>query len=213
AEYTYNGKKYLLPKNDGKNSIHGLVRDINFDYETENTQAIFTTVLNDASYPGSARISIIYKLEKNRFTTGVIIESLDHSIPVEVGFHPYFHIEKPYSINYKSSLKMMNYIDDYFPDGTYKEVNLKNNDLSQMSLDNTFLPEDNSMQLKYGNHVIAITRNNMPYIVLYNGSSAGSDSIAIEPMTGAPDVYHNHIGLAKLEPGEKFECSYSISLR
>ncbi|MEM0139200.1 MAG: aldose 1-epimerase, partial [Ferroplasma sp.] len=42
AEYTYNGKKYLLPKNDGKNSIHGLVRDINFDYETENTQAIFT---------------------------------------------------------------------------------------------------------------------------------------------------------------------------
>ena len=31
AEYTYDNRNYQLPRNDGKNSIHGLVRDLIFD--------------------------------------------------------------------------------------------------------------------------------------------------------------------------------------
>ena len=31
AEYSFNNKQYSLPENDGKNSIHGLVRELPFD--------------------------------------------------------------------------------------------------------------------------------------------------------------------------------------
>ena len=52
----------------------------------------------------------------------------------------------------------------------------------------------------------------MPYIVIYNGEHAGNNAVAIEPMTGAPDAYHNGIGIISLDKGNEFKCSYSIEV-
>ncbi len=212
AEYSYNGKHYNLPENDGNNSIHGLVRDIQFDYILNEKSVKFTTTLDSKYYPGKANITLKYTIENNSFITEASIKSLDSKIPVEIGFHPYFYAEPPYKIYYDSELKKLEYTDNYFPDGKLINENLNNIDLSKMDLDNAFIAENKAITLKYANTSIKITRKNMHYIVLYNGLYTEKKSIAIEPMTGAPDVFHNHMGLIELDKGQTFECSYSITL-
>jgi len=38
-------------------------------------------------------------------------------------------------------------------------------------------------------------------------------AVAVEPMSGAPDAYHNGMGLKILRPGEAAEFSFEISFR
>ncbi len=209
AEYKYKDVKYNLPKNDGNNSIHGLIRNETFDYKkTENGIEFYKNFENN-SYPGRAFIKINYEMKNKSFNTYFYVKSLDREIPVEIGFHPYFYINGSYSIDYNKDLKMMNYMDTYFPDGTYTDMNFKNKDLSNIILDNAFYL-DNDIVLKDEKHTVKIIRYNMPYTVLYNGLYANGDSIAIEPMTGAPDAFNNGIGLINLKKDQEFKCGYSI---
>ena len=83
--------------------------------------------------------------------------------------------------------------------------------MNRLKLDNAFLIESDIL-LSDENHRVLIKRKNMPFAVIYNGEYAGENAVAIEPMTGAPDVYHSEIGLVNLEKGKIFQCSYSISL-
>ncbi|MEM0132380.1 aldose 1-epimerase [Acidiplasma sp.] len=212
GEYEYKNQLYKLPKNDGNNSIHGLIRDFNFEYDADNKNEItFSGIFQHPGYPGRAQIKINYVISQNKFITNFYVKSLDLQIPVEVGFHPYFLVSGRYTLNYNGKLKMMNYMDTYFPDGTYTDFDLNDHDLSSYSLDNAFKLHGD-IKLIYDDHEIRIHRKNMDYIVLYNGRYASGKSIAIEPMTGAPDVYHNKIGLINLKKDEIFECGYEIEL-
>jgi aldose 1-epimerase len=105
----------------------------------------------------------------------------------------------------------MNYVDTYFPDGTYTDLDLKNKNLLDIVLDNAFYL-DSDIILNDDAHTVKIIRYNMPYIVLYNGIYANRNSIAIEPMTGAPNVFNNHIGLINLKKNHEFKCGYSVEL-
>ncbi len=211
AVYYYNGKEYNLPANDGKNSIHGLVRDILFNYIAGKNYVEFYTYFRDSSYPGIAEISIRYEIHENVFSTLFTVKSVSGSIPVEIGFHPYFNVTGKYSIDYSGNAMELKYKDGYFPDGNYFPVDLKNKDMSEINLDNVFLINSDIL-LRDENHEIIIKSENMPYTVIYNGKYAGDNSVAIEPMTGAPDVYHNKMGLIDLEKGRTFQCAYSIEL-
>jgi aldose 1-epimerase len=211
AVYNYKGKEYRLPQNDGKNSIHGLVRDMLFNYIAGKNYTEFYTYFSSESYPGVAEISVRYEVHENEFRTVFTVKSISGTIPVEIGFHPYFTVTGRYSIGYTGEALELEYRDRYFPDGKYIPVNLKYTDLRELSLDNAFLIDSNIL-LEDEHHRILIKRENMPYTVIYNGEYAGNNAIALEPMTGAPDVYHNGIGLIELEKGRVFRCSYSVSL-
>ena len=139
------------------------------------------------------------------------MKSISGSIPVEIGFHPYFMVTGKYSIDYSGNAMELEYRDEYFPDGRYLPVDLRKADLRTTKFDNAFL-FDSDISLRDENHEILIKKKNMPYTVIYNCEYAGNDAVAVEPMTGAPDVYHNGMGLITLEKGEKFRCSYSVSL-
>lgn len=211
AVYDYNGREYRLPKNDGKNSIHGLVRDILFNYISGKSYVEFYTYFRNRSYPGNAEISVRYEIHKNEFKTIFTVKSVLGVIPVEIGFHPYFTVTGKYSIDYMGNAVELQYRDQYFPDGRYVQVNLRKTDLRTLKLDNAY-KIDSDIYLRDEIHEILIRKENMPYTVIYNGKYAGNNAIAVEPMTGAPDVYHNGMGLIKLENREKFQCSYSVSL-
>ncbi len=212
AVYRYNGRKYRLPKNDGKNSIHGLVRDVLFNYICGKNYMEFYTYFRSKSYPGNAEISIRYEIMGKEFKTIFSVKSVSGSIPVEIGFHPYFRITGKYSIDYSGNAMELEYRDGYFPDGRYFPVDLRKADLRAKKFDNSFFI-DSDISIRDENHKILIKKKNMPYTVIYNGKYAGNDSVAVEPMTGAPDVYHNSMGLITLEKGKKFMCSYSVSLQ
>ncbi len=209
AEYVYKNIKYELPKNDGNNSIHGLIRDEIFNYKKNENSIEFYKNFESKCYPGKAFIKIEYKIENNSFNINFYVKSLENDIPVEIGFHPYFYVNGSYSIDYNKQLKMMNYVNTYFPDGTYTDMNLKNKDLSNIILDNAFYLDDD-ITLKDEKHEIKIKRYNMPYVVLYNGEYSKGNSIAIEPMTGPPNAFNNKIGLINLSKNEEFKCGYSI---
>ncbi len=209
AEYTYDNKKYSLPKNNGKHSIHGLVRNRIFRAVSFNDTAIFFLDFNDSAYPGDAFISVSYKIYESSFRTDFTVTSLSKRIPVEIGFHPYFYFPGKCIFN-SSEIKMLNYIDEYFPDGTFSETNINNNDISNMSIDNCFYAPGSLTLI--GDKKIRIDKDNMDYIVIYTGLYEKTKMIAVEPMTGAPDVYNNKIGLINLNPGSSFHCSYTINI-
>ncbi len=211
AEYKYKNIKYTLPKNDGNNSIHGLIRNEIFDYNKYENGIEFYKNFEDTNYPGKAFIKINYEITDNIFNTYFYVKSTENEIPVEIGFHPYFYINGYYNIYYKNRLKMMNYVDTYFPDGTYTDLDLKNKNLLDIVLDNAFYL-DGDIILNDDSHTVKIIRYNMPYIVLYNGIYANGNSIAIEPMTGAPNVFNNNIGLINLKKNHEFKCGYSVEL-
>ena len=48
------------------------------------------------------------------------------------------------------------------------------------------------------------------YLQVY--TPPGRESIAIEPMTCAPNAFNNGMGLIRLDPGEAFTASFGISL-
>ena len=211
AVYSYNSMEYHLPENDGKNSIHGLVRDVLFNYIHGKNYIEFYTYFTNNSYPGNAEISIRYEIKGKEFKTIFTVKSVSGSIPVEIGFHPYFRVTGKYSIDYSGNAMELEYKDEYFPDGRYRPVDLRKADLRTSKFDNAYLI-DSDISIKDENHEILIRRENMPYTVIYNGEYAGNDAVAVEPMTGAPDVYHNGMGLITLEEEETFMCSYSVSL-
>ncbi len=211
AEYRYNNKEYFLPKNDGENSIHGLVRDIVFDSNSGDNFVEFSNYFKSGSYPGEAEIKVKYEVVGNVFVISFYVKSMTETIPVEVGFHPYFNVNGSYSISYNGTMKKFNYTDVYFPDGSTSDVDYNKKGLNNLSLDNTFYL-DSPVILKDKTHSVRIIRNNMPYLVMYNGQYAGDDSIALEPMTGIPDVYHNLTGLISLDKNAGFMCSYSIEI-
>jgi aldose 1-epimerase len=211
AEYKYMNKEYRLPANDGENSIHGLVRDLDFDYDGGSSYVEFYRHFQSDSYPGEAMIKIKYEIGKNSFKTTFKVKSITGLIPVEIGFHPYFKVNGKYSVSYKGTMEKLEYVDTHFPDGKTFPVDLNGKELNSMNLDNTFYT-NSSITLHDNFHSIIIRRTNMPYLVIYNGQYAGNNSVAIEPMTGAPDAYHNGMGLISLPRGKDFECSYSIDM-
>ncbi len=53
------------------------------------------------------------------------------------------------------------------------------------------------------------------HLMVYSGDTLSDESrrrqgLAVEPMTGAPDLLNNHDGLRTLEPGEVFEATWGI---
>ena len=211
AVYEYNGIEYKLPKNDGENSIHGLVRNILFNYISGNNYVEFYTYFRNVSYPGNAEISVRYEINGTELKTVFTVKSLSGTIPVEIGFHPYFTVTGKCSLDYSGTVMELQYVDQYFPDGKLVATNLRKTELRTLKLDNAY-KIDSDIYLRDENHEVLIRRVNMPYTIIYNGKYAGSNAIAVEPMTGAPDVYHNRIGVIELKNGQKFQCSYSVSL-
>lgn len=211
AVYDYKGKEYRLPANDGNNSIHGLVRNMLFNYISGNNYVEFYTYFRNESYPGEAEINIRYEIHENEFKTIFTVKARSGTIPVEIGFHPYFTVSGKCSIDYRANALELQYEDQYFPDGKFVPVNLSKVDLRTLKLDNAY-KIDSDIYLRDEKHEILIRKENMPYTVIYNGKYAGNNAVAVEPMTGAPDVYHNRIGLIELKNGQKFQCSYSVSL-
>ncbi|MGC8505650.1 MAG: aldose 1-epimerase [Thermoplasmata archaeon] len=214
AEYVFEGKRYSLPKNSGEHSIHGLLRDLRWNVEkSENNRvAVLSTVLRHPGYPSELYSKLTYSISENSFSVDyVALNSGSANCPVLIGFHPYFMTGKKWKLDYRGKVTKLLYMDQYFPSGETEPADLRSENLHLSKLDNCF-HFDGDLRLISDNGTFLIKRSNMPYLVIYNGTYAGNDSVAIEPMTGAPDAYNNGIGLLKLRPGESFSCGFEITV-
>lgn len=211
--YVFEGEQYFLPKNDGENSIHGLIMDSPFDIITqEENYIVMNYKLSHPGFPSELDINISFKIKRSEFITKFSIKNIGSKrAPIMVGAHPYFNIKGDYHINYEEPAFKLNYIDKYFPDGRAEFVDLNGINLSGSVLDNTFYG-GGKIRLRSEYSEVEIGRKNMPFFVLYNGKYAEGKSIAIEPLTGAPDAFNNGIGLKIIDPLKSLNTQFKIKL-
>ncbi|MBR2871624.1 MAG: galactose mutarotase [Clostridia bacterium] len=68
AKFILNGKEYLLPKNNGKNHLHGGIKSFSrkvWDCEQQNDKLIFSLKSTDGEegYPGNMFVSVVYSFD------------------------------------------------------------------------------------------------------------------------------------------------------
>ena len=213
ASYLWHGKEYLLPRNNGLNSIHGLTRGVDWDVEQYRNRVAMHTVIDRDDFPTELRCDNQLELSATSATIGFSFDNEGaRDAPLTPGMHPYFLFRKHWRIKSPKEVRKLLYRDDYFPDGNYSTVSSAS--LSSDSLDSfdNCYEVGSSLTVDLGDHEIEIVTGNMQYFVVYNGEYSRGASVAVEPMVGAPDAFNNGIGLVTLPPGERFNCSASFRL-
>ena len=213
AIYEFNGSTYHLPENNGKNSIHGLLLDKEWTPVSIERDSIRMLVdLSGRGYPSSIHCETGFSVSSDTFTCSFSITNTGQKeCPLVVGSHPYFMTAGTWEIRSEEEIVKLEYEDGYFPTG--RTVPVESGSLSPehgITYDNCFRGTG-TLFIRTGYGTLSISRTNMPFFVVYNGEYAGGESVAIEPMTGAPDAFNNGIGLVVLKPGKEYKCGYSVT--
>ncbi|WP_216475974.1 aldose 1-epimerase [Caldisphaera lagunensis] len=205
AEYEFNGKKYFLKKNKEGNAIHGLVLDKKFSILKANKDSVsLSYTLEDEGYPTRLEIEVKYSIGNSNLETEFFITNNGNSnAPLVVGAHPYFLIEGYWKINPKKVKKCLLF--NKIPNGEFIYYEIEGN----IDYDDCFYI-GNMVELSSDNINLQIETTDMPYFQIYTGVKG---AVALEPMSGIPDAYHNKIGLYIIKPGEKKYYSFIISLK
>lgn len=211
--YAFGGKTYSFPTGEGGHSIHGFAREKEFTaVDASDASVLFEAMLGNGGYPTTLDARIRYEIRRNSLSIGYDVSNKGrNAAPLVVGSHPYFLTKGDWMVLPEIPAKELHLSDRYFPDGTFIPFDF-NRPLNGLQLDSCF-EGGGDLHLKSDYSELLIRRRNMPYFLLYNGNYARGESVAIEPMTGAPDAYNNGMGVVILEPGGEYSCGYSITAR
>lgn len=214
AEYEWEGKKFKLPKNNGKNSIHGLTRDIIWEQTASYGRIESTTYIENDGYPSTLDCRVIFELSSTSLAVKLLFRNSGKtSAPLSVGLHPYFRHKGRWDVVSPGVMKGLGTIDQYFPDGSLVDINPPRlSSMDERAYDNCFLV-GSSVTLDTTDYALNIRTVGMDYFVVYNGKYSRAESVAVEPMTSAPDAFNNQIGLLTLDAGESLSCSAEFSLK
>ena len=205
GEYEFDGIKYSLPKNKEGNAIHGLVLDKVFNVkERKEDEVTLEYLLSHDGYPTTLRCVVTYKvLDKGLSVTISVKNEGEKRAPLTVGAHPYFIVADDWRIITNSKVKQC-VMKDHIPTGELVETEIEHKEY-----DDCFLVEG-EVQLISSYSSILIRRENMPFLQIYTGVKG---ALAIEPMSGAPDAYHNGLGLKIINPREEIAFSFSFEIQ
>lgn len=235
ASYVFNNEEYRLPVNSPheNNAIHGLVYDKEFDVlQMESGESGCCLVLGYVSsdhlpgYPFRFSLQQRYRLsEEGGFECTTTIENLsDCSIPLGHGWHPYFKIgaRKINDLFFQFQATALLEVDqESIPTGKIVKYQTFNQceQIENTLLDNCFQLDtsrqyaeislsDKSRDIQV-NIWIETGQKKYNYLQVYTPPTR--DSIAIEPMTCAPDAFNNGEGLILLSPAECLSFVWGVS--
>jgi len=223
GKYSFLGKEFSLPINRPKEALalHGFLYDKTFVVLNQTKSKVVLQYNYNASlkaFPFSFTLTVSYEILTNgvlSITTEVENTGL-HKMPFGSGWHPYFKIDEC--------------IDGMFLQlPACKKMELKNNiptekiqhfleeettlNLANYHFDDCFIFNQNQVNIKligdeYLLKINAKGQDNYPFFQIYTPKDRAS--IAIEPMTCAPNAFNNKIGLIELEANEKASFCYNI---
>lgn len=237
GKYSFNGNSYQLSINDEerKNAMHGFVFDKPFELishkegqEECSVELEYTYTGKQQGYPFPFRLNIIYVFSEDGLECETILTNTGKdNMPLGDGWHPYFKTGTKIDRMQLAMppCKQLETDNRLIPTGKTKDFNKFIDDLEQIGnqeFDTCFLLEDNgddtaTFELYDPDRDIYISlwqetgKGKYNYTQLY--IPPDRQSIAIEPMTCAPDAFNNGMGLQTLAPGEAFRGRYGISLR
>jgi Galactose mutarotase and related enzymes len=213
GKYEFQGRKFNLPTNKEGHAIHGLVLGREWNVErVSGFSATLSLELSNPSYPTVLEAQVTYTLRKRELHVSLSSHNKgEYDGPLVVGFHPYFNVGARWKLFHDQPVKRLN-TNSHFPDGTYVDFDFNSLQTPwNFSFDDCFLG-GGLLTLTGEKFSISISRENMDFFQVYNGVHA-KNSVAVEPMTGAPDAYNNGIGLRVLPPGGDFHCGFELSLK
>lgn len=230
GKYNFEGKEYQLPINAPPHALHGLCWNLPLTIKaqllsTELAQLILQADYNsfDVGYPFNYHIEIEYRLESAQLTCITRVTNTgNQAIPIGDGWHPYFtlgsNIDKlKLQLPASRQLELDNSL---IPTGKYVDNNLFVEPLllKGINLDHCF-----EAQQKEGiiETKLMDDTNNISIIVWQQAAKHGynyiqaytppdRNSIAIEPMSCAPNAFNNQMGLLILQPNELAEFSFGV---
>lgn len=204
--YEFDGVVYELPKNAEGHAIHGLVMDVDWSLvEQGEDYAELRIELAHPGYPSTLSCSARYELFDDSLR--VILRVVNRGArraPLVVGAHPYFVAARPWRIFAESPLRCVSV--DKIPTGELVPHSFGVDGY----YDDCFLVEEDPVVLESPHSTVELWRFGMPYIQVYTGIEG---AVAVEPMSGAPDAYHNKMGLRTLSPGEAVAFSFEVRFR
>ena len=231
GRYTFEGKEYQFDhaKIGESNSIHGFLCRLPMlvkDQKCQSDRASITLVHSyDGSvkgYPFSFDVELVYQLDT---TDGLTIltrikNTGDSNLPFGDGWHPYFACadgvsELELEFNAKGKLEKNRL---GIPTGKVDNHNefevLK--PLGSTQLDDCFQLRDDHLLLRYPSKGLTLSfwqemgAGKYNYLQLYTPEDRLS--IAIEPMTCAPNAFNSGDGLIEIAPEETIELRHGVRL-
>lgn len=217
GEYTYNNRKYKLPKNgkyegDHTNSIHGTVlnKEWVISLITPNSITLNTNV-KGRGFPSTLFVTVNYEISDGSFSTMFLLKNVgDCAAPVMCGAHPYFIFENWWKLVCAGNImKLSKYEENLVEvkDTVCDEINANTN----KKLDE-YYEGGGILYFISQDRKIEIERFNMPFFGVYNGVYCGERSVNIKPLTSAPNSFNNQYGLINLGLGQELHCGFKIRL-
>ncbi len=214
ATYSWGGIEYHLKKNEGNHAIHGICRDLDWDIEESAVSSVTLSCrLLNSGYPSELHVSSRFVLSGSSVSITLILKNTGKvSAPFVLGLHPYFLYSGAWRVVTGGPVRKLNVVDNYFPDGITSNVKPGAlGSISHKEFDDCFRIEQTPM-IDLGDHSVAIKAENFHYFQVYNGKYSEGESVAFEPMTGAPDAFNNGIGLLTISPGTEKEFHVMFAL-
>lgn len=227
--YSFGEQLYTLPINftAEDNAIHGLVYDKEFtviETSANNKSASISMeyVYNESvtGFPFLFRLCITYTLTKQRLRIETRIQNNGtKQFPYGFGLHHYFKVSD--SVAHTSLEVPTNYtlpVDSHMiPTGEKQEYTefTESKLIDTTTFDTCFEVLKNKQNIiklsdtnSGSNLQIAYSSKDFPYVQIY--TPPHRKSIAIEPMTCAPNAFNNNMGLLMLQGGEENVCVCEI---
>ncbi|MBP2830875.1 aldose 1-epimerase [Aquimarina sp. U1-2] len=221
--FSLDNTTYTLDCNDTglNNALHGLVYDKSFTcihQEATVEQALVTLVYEDKGlaqgFPFAFKLQFIYILDKNGIQLAVSATNTDKkSFPFSMGWHPYFVSKNLYeSYLIFNSSSQYTYDHQKIINGSYYANLPMPFQVEDHQLDQGFTLEESEVQFltpEY-NLTLSATKDNQ-FLQVYTPPQG--NTIAIEPMTGAPNNFNTKTGLQMLVPKATYTTEWCIAIK
>lgn len=219
GRYTWNKKEYQFPQNHDEHAIHGFLQEEAFDLQSyDEATIVYTAEIAPRSYyPFPSTVSIVFQLHADAITIVMSVMNTGvEAMPAGIGWHPYFRVGsiQDTEVNMPESTRIQ-LTGDLIPTGRTEKTTTPSKE-ALGSIDSVYLcvgKEDGyQVEVITRSRTISMTvpiKEDLPYFVLY--CPPDQKSLALEPMSAAPDVLNNHLGLAIIEAGEKKDFIFAFS--
>ena len=225
GKYEFKGKTHQLKKNEiaRGHAIHGLIIKKEFKKIKEvlselSSKVIFLTKIKPdefQGYPFHLQIEISFELFEKKLVINVIAINIgENDAPYGVGWHPYLKVGKKvdycqFTIPAKSILEV-DTIKELIPTGNMlaNDFGVNKKEINETTFDTCFT-DLGSNSVLFENIELFMDKS-MKFVQVYTPDNR--ESIAVEPMSCAPDAFNNQMGIITLKPGSRVGHEFGIRI-
>jgi aldose 1-epimerase len=231
GSYELDGRRHQLPLNElgRNNAIHGLVRWSSWGVaEQDASRVVLEHLLHpQPGYPFSLALSAEYSLLPDGLTVRTHATNVgDETAPYGAGAHPYLAVDTDGvddAVLRVPANSVLQADERAIPvgSGLVKGTELdfrESKPIGDARLDHCFTDldrgEDGRARAELGGTTLWVDEA-YPYLMVFTGDGLpdrARQSVAVEPMTCAPNAFSSGDGLVLLEPGESHVAAWGITL-